>query len=784
MFLPKENLMENFQSIKQCNSIFEKVPYELRAKITDDLYLEDLLRLRLVCQSWYRVFCSTNICIHAIKKYFPLSIDYYYEKSGLNCTELEESRKKEDWLQRFIKNRIRREHGIASRSFDLDQNLWEGDFKFRYTNGRVVFHSMHGFTIEDLITRQQYNLVNPRHAILMPNWQLSDSYLLVPFTNSSSLPFERELVAWDLVSKQMHSIPLFERVKSLSGYKNRVGIVTISSTDTINLIKSYIWHVGGVLTRLQQTKQRINASGDQIVTTDIFFPILEKDVVFFVYQTRLASSLMTEKYGTRVTVQCFEAGVLTQTQHEVIYTLTKPEDYRSTKITNDGIICFEVLENPKSRISMDFYTHVTYDMSRKLFNRIEFHLHASFGRNLLDHKNLIWRDQIYNPSLDRIFGEMRELHVVTISKSLIDIWTGPLQSDRNSSLSFMKSSILFSETREHCSCTEVGALNIDALAWSRRVWGDDSFLILNLEGNLKVWQFDDLGLEPTRQTLNDLPQHLETSEIFYIRSLLNDIQVSLPGNQLFRKLPTQVYLNILDDLDLEDLLRLRLVCPSWYSIFCSVDVSTHAVKKHFPLPIDYYYKKSSLDCTEIVESRNKEDWLQRFIINRIRRERGISSKSFVLNENNDSRIDSLNLCYSNGRIATLNPDGFTVEDLITRQKSIFPVTQYLTYLNWQLSDRYLIIPYDHISEVELVAWNLVSRRKFSTPIFDQVFSISAYQDQIGIITSLAHNKPDSFKSYIWDLENAIKLLVEVEIKPDIAKEEILAANIFFHILDK
>lgn len=167
-------------------------------------------------------------------------------------------------------------------------------------------------------------------------------------------------------------------------------------------------------------------------------------------------------------------------------------------ITNDGIIYFEARENPKLRRSKDFHTHLTYDMSRRRFNRTGFHLHPSFERNLLDHKNFIWRDQIYNPFLEVMSGNMKELHVITISKSLTDIWTGTLQGASESNLSCLKSSVLCSESREPCLCTESESVNDTPIVWPRRAWGDDSFLILNLGGVLKVWQFDDLGLEPAR----------------------------------------------------------------------------------------------------------------------------------------------------------------------------------------------------------------------------------------------------------------------------------------------
>ncbi|KHJ33730.1 putative f-box domain protein [Erysiphe necator] len=490
--------MEYIQSTTKFNNIFNKVPHELCLKIVDELYLEDLLRLRLVCQSWYQVFCSIDICVHAIKKYFSLPIDYYFQKSGHDYAELDDSKKKEEWLRKFIINRIRREHGIATRSFELDYNLWRGFFNFRYSNGRVVFQDEHGFTVEDLTTRQQFIFASPLHAVLLTNWQLSDRYLLVPFAIYSSGPISRELVAWDLASKRMHSIRIDEKVESLSAYQNQVGIVTVSSVDMTDSFESYVWQVGGALTRLQQIKHKRNSSEEKIVAIDIFFHIFEKDVIFLVYHSCMSSSFKTGKHGTRITVQCFEAGVHTQTQYETIYTSTKPEDHRSVTITNDNIICIEVWENPELGSNKDSYTHVTYDMGRRKFNRLEVHLHPISGRNLLEHKNLIWRDQIYNPFLEGIFGEMRELHVITLSKSLTDIWFGPSQSTCYTKLSFMKSSLLCSETRENCVSTKNLKIYDTPTGWSRRAWGDDSFLIANLGGSLRVWQFDNLGLEPSR----------------------------------------------------------------------------------------------------------------------------------------------------------------------------------------------------------------------------------------------------------------------------------------------
>lgn len=181
--------------------------------------------------------------------------------------------------------------------------------------------------------------------------------------------------------------------------------------------------------------------------------------------------------------------------------------------------------------------------------------------------------------------------------------------------------------------------------------------------------------------------------MFQIQSLLNDIKLKSSGNGLLEMLSTETYLRIMDHLHLEDLLRLRLVCQSWCAVFCSVDVCSHAIKKYFPLPIDHYYAKSGLVWSELEESK-KQDWLRRFIINRIRREHGITSKSFELNYNHNSKIGLLDIRYSNGRVATLDRAQITVEDLITRQLSIFSLPQSITDKDWQLSDQYLIISYE------------------------------------------------------------------------------------------
>ncbi|RKF54422.1 putative f-box domain protein [Erysiphe neolycopersici] len=491
------------------NNFFDKLPHELCLDIVDNLYLDDLLRLRLVCRSWHQVFCNTDICTHAIKKYFSLPINHYINISRRkNSSNLEEDREKGDWLRKFMINRIRREHGISSKSFELNYDLDPYGFDLCYSNARVAQKNKDGFLIENLITRQRYNFASPPNAGICRKWQLSDQYLLVLYSHqlywmkkfitkthsiscSSSERSDLELVAWNLVSRRKQSIRVKTGVCSISAYRNWVGIVNISANETNYLFESSIWDVGGTPTRLQDIKPDIVPSVKGIKTVDLFFHKLDKDVVFLVYHTMLNSSLDSTRYGTKITVQCIEAGILTQTQHEVIYTLAEPDEFRSVLITNDNIIGFELLDCSDDFPHLNPYKHLTYNINKRQFNYFEVCLHLISWEGLFWGNILIWRDQIYIPVLNGFKGE---LQIVTISKSLTDAWNIFPESTYSPNRWSIQSSILCGETRQNSADYDFDKY-VSFLNPPSRIWGDDSFLIFKCEKGLMVWQFNDLGLE-------------------------------------------------------------------------------------------------------------------------------------------------------------------------------------------------------------------------------------------------------------------------------------------------
>ncbi|POS83676.1 hypothetical protein EPUL_004742, partial [Erysiphe pulchra] len=436
------------------NDFFNKLPHELCLEIVDNLHLDDILRLRLVCRSWHQVFCDADICTHAIKKYFSLPINHYFKRSRRkNSTNLEEDREKRDWLRKFMINRIRREHGTLSKSFELNYDLDTYGFDLRYSNARVAQKVEDGFMMENLITRQRYNFGIPLNAGICQEWQLSDQYLLVLYSHPERP--DLELVAWNLTSKQ--------------GSKTTKFIPNFGESFPDILPKS-------------------KTHGERAKCAYVFL-----DVVFLVYHTMLNSSLDSrKKYGTRITVQCIEEGILTQTQHEVIYTLTKPDEFRSVLITNDNIIGFELLDCPDDFPHLNPYKHLTYNINKRKFNYLEVYLHFIIWEGLFWGNTLIWRDQIYIPVLN---GFMGELQIVTISKSLIDAWNIFPDSSHGPNRWSMQSSILCGETRENSAHYDVDKY-INFLYPPSRIWGDDSFLIFKCEKGLTVWQFNNLGLEP------------------------------------------------------------------------------------------------------------------------------------------------------------------------------------------------------------------------------------------------------------------------------------------------
>ncbi|RKF64661.1 putative f-box domain protein [Erysiphe neolycopersici] len=477
------------------NDLFERIPQELRLIIVDDLSFEDLLRLRVICKSWYDVFCDTDICAHAIKKYFPLPLEHYFENSGFDCNELKnDDKKKRDWIRKFMINRIRREHGIATQRSQLNYGVDLDMLDLSYSYGRVAVKEENKIIIQNLITKKKFICTTPTpefsYSRTSEKWKLSEQYLVFSHERSGW-----EILAWNLSSKRLFRTKLSKKILRLSAYQNQVGVVTLSCHQKTRTYESFIWDIGGALMKLHEIKVDLDSSEDLLMSTNIFFHNVEKDISFLVNIYQIRSSLGSTKVGTKATVHCFKADEIIQTQHEILYTSSKPFTFRSFMTTNDIFIGIEISENPQQSLNQNIYKYITYDMNKKKFDHLEVRLHPTPWRSLFGYKNLIWRDQIYIPVPNK---EIQHLQVVTISKSVSDLWDEPWRTAYSPILSSVPSSISRGETRSNSSSVGIEIPGQNLIINSEvQIWGDDSFIIMKNEIGLQFWRFDDLGLTPS-----------------------------------------------------------------------------------------------------------------------------------------------------------------------------------------------------------------------------------------------------------------------------------------------
>ncbi|POS85901.1 hypothetical protein EPUL_002306, partial [Erysiphe pulchra] len=415
------------------------MPHELCLKIVDDLSFEDLLRLRVICKSWHDVFCETDICAYAIKKYFPLPLEHYFENSGFDYKELEDNDlKKRDWIRKFMINRIRREHGFATQRTELNYGVDLDMLCLSYCYGRVAVKEENKIIIQNLITKKKLICKTPTpefsYTRTSEKWQLSEQYVVF----SHQRKYE-----------------------------------------------SYIWNIGGELMRLHENEVNIDSSEDLVLSTNIFFHNVEKDISFLVYISQIVSTIRSTKVGTKVTIHCFKADKIIQTQHEIFYTSSKPFTYRSFMTTNDNLIGIEIAENPYDTLHKNIYRHISYNMDKKRFDHLEVHLHSTPWRCLFGYNNFIWRDQIYIPVPN--WG-IQQLQVLTISKSVSDVWNQPWTPAVNEILSSIPSSFSLGETRPHSSLVGIDIPEQNVIINREvQVWGDDSFLIMKNEAGIQFW---------------------------------------------------------------------------------------------------------------------------------------------------------------------------------------------------------------------------------------------------------------------------------------------------------
>ncbi|POS82199.1 hypothetical protein EPUL_006461, partial [Erysiphe pulchra] len=142
-------------------------------------------------------------------------------------------------------------------------------------------------------------------------------------------------------------------------------------------------------------------------------------------------------------------------------------------------------------------------MSRRQFECEEFRLHPDSWKQVAHCRkmNLVWRDQIYVPV--RYLGRSG-FQVITISKSVSDIWIGISQNASSPSFGSVRNSITSGETRPHSSAIKIDFSSITSFNSGYRVWGDDCFLLTKNGTELIVWEFDAMDPEPSDHPLRTI----------------------------------------------------------------------------------------------------------------------------------------------------------------------------------------------------------------------------------------------------------------------------------------
>ncbi|RKF73915.1 putative f-box domain-containing protein [Golovinomyces cichoracearum] len=467
------NLQVQLSSLLQSrvgNEIFINIPHELLLKITESLYLEDLLRVRLVCRSWNRAFTNSDLCLRMTKIHFPFAWEEHC-KSFKSKSITKSGVDSKDWLRDSLISRIRREHGISSTRYRIKYDARHSNFQ--YCNNRIANQTGGVFEVQNLLNqlRTVYPIPN---RIEMKKWLLSDKWLMGVLVSPT------KLFAWELKDSgtgERHSIRLPTKTFRISAHLDLVGIVT-SSFDVL------IWTVGGDLRTLHTIKTSKDYTEEIIMAADIFFHYTNHDKYFLVYHTRVKSSAGA-KFATRITVKTFMAWELVRTQHIVRYNTNLPLKHQSSLISNDGKIGIEI-RGITGKITYGNFELLTYDMISMEFEVLSVRLDPSIDFNLQISNYFIWQDQILYPILDNKNNLTDSLQVITISKSLTDVWNGLSKKFENSICNHLPSSILSSETRADSGHTKMETQN---RLYEKRVWADDNFVILFSGAELIVWGF-------------------------------------------------------------------------------------------------------------------------------------------------------------------------------------------------------------------------------------------------------------------------------------------------------
>lgn len=190
-----------------------------------------------------------------------------------------------------------------------------------------------------------------------------------------------------------------------------------------------------------------------------------------------------------------------------------------------------------------------------------------------------------------------------------------------------------------------------------------------------------------RSQLSEMVTVLSIEEIRHLRAKLESCLCS-NGNIKFQQLPPEIFLIIANYLDIEDLIRMKIVSRTWNKIFSDKEFCLQMIKKKFPHAMNCQTKDLKTDSNIEIPIVDPTVWLRHAIINRVRRERGFSSN--MMRYDLRCNYPKLNLKYCNGRIAFQKDGIFDVRNLRTQNRSTFTTPDRQTIYSWILSDQYLI----------------------------------------------------------------------------------------------
>ncbi|POS82320.1 hypothetical protein EPUL_005381, partial [Erysiphe pulchra] len=354
--------------------------------------------------SWYRAFCKTDICAHAIQKQTSLPLEQFFQSFRVNYAELDD-KMKDDCHRKYMINRIRREHGIASSIFELEYDFINKTPKFYYSDGRVMIGFRDNIIVEDLKTRKK-SIFQYLPKTISSNAGFSANLI---FDESDGSDGRDETIVdsviWNIFSRRTYYSLRPYVILTAATFQNQVGMVATRTYDFGKSFYFLIWEEIG-LQRIEPLIENKHP-GERIVKAGILFHPSKKGVIFITIQTRMLSMCDSSNYGTRITVYCYEDYELVSTQQEIIKTKTLPAEHIIRKYSNENQICIYAREPPFGWIPRSLkpykFVHQTIGTSQGPESRW-FPVQASKIGTPLDQEPAVDQERLLAENLSSDFG--------------------------------------------------------------------------------------------------------------------------------------------------------------------------------------------------------------------------------------------------------------------------------------------------------------------------------------------------------------------------------------------